>query len=131
MTTPPLQLDARLASLLDWLETTGRSAESFVYEQAPLIAREIVAWTLWSNLVYSLLGILALVCAGVLVRIGVRMWRTEKDQNVLGMKLTGLSFPAFVLVLVGAAACACHIAPTIKAVVAPRLVILDYVRGLR
>lgn len=52
----------RLDELVGWLADTAKSTETFVLEQAPDVARQMVAWGFWSACTYLILW-LALAAA--------------------------------------------------------------------
>ena len=47
----------RLNELVSWLVDTAKSTETFVLEQAPDVARQMVAWGLWGSIAYILMGL--------------------------------------------------------------------------
>lgn len=125
---PGVNLEARLASLLDFVGESAKDATSFAVEQAPLVAREIVSWHIAAH------SIGALIALGVVVGLAFLAWqivRHAKQKSPVereGMRF----FAAFLLVLATAALifALVNAGLAIKGVVAPRLVIIDEIRSI-
>lgn len=119
----------RLNDLMDWVGSTAKATEGFVIEQAPLVAQEIVAWEFWGCIGHASL-FLAFAIAGTLtIRL---LWRKDKDGNLL----VDDEAARFVPSILGGIACVAFVVAAadygihaIKAKVAPRIVIIDYVAG--
>lgn len=64
------QLNERLVSLMDYIGSIAKDADAFARAQLPDVAREIVAWELWSGVVYGLICVAILaVCILSLIHI--------------------------------------------------------------
>lgn len=115
-------IQSRLIGLMDYLTETAKIVDSTAKEQIPLFIKDIIAWEFYSNLAWLVLGLTGLIIGLTLV---VRfLWRIgfickklpeygngDYDYRHTAEKLRGYLLP-----------------PTIMTTVAPRLVILDYVK---
>lgn len=110
---------------IDWLQQTGGQIQDFAVEQAPLYCREVVAWELWSGLVLVALGLGLLLVAVWLMKKGIAIYRGGGCGEEIGPMI--LSIFAFI---VGGFLLANGAGSSIKASVAPRLVIVEHLRGL-
>lgn len=117
------QLNERLVSLMDYIGSIAKDADAFARAQLPDVAREIVAWELWSGVFLLVPAIVAVWLATFFSRKGMAVMKKNSSNAD--------PFPWFmgaaVLAVVGAAGTVTSGTSVIKAVVAPRLVILDYV----
>ena len=132
----------RLEALMDYIGERAKQADGFVMEQAPLVAREIVAWTMWYSLVWVGVGVVLVAAAVVLWRVGVvkdreaRVAEAKKPRREWGGgeydgSWLALAFAGPIVCGMAAAACIGVAGSTvIKSVVAPRLVVVDYVKSL-
>lgn len=112
---------SQLEQLLKYIGTLAERADGFVVEQAPLLVREIVAWHMWSN------AALAAMClVGVVVGVGLARWLWRlpgldpMDRPIAALPL--------LFAVVMAAVTLDRARTAIKAAVAPRLVVLEYVQ---
>lgn len=129
MTTTTEQLNQILTFLNDGM----RSATDWTLQQAPLVAQELIHYTI-------VVGIIAVVIAAVLVVIFallyaiamVDAWRSEKRGEIEAfvpvVVMCGGVFVLATLVTCGIASD--YVGPAIKAKVAPRVFLLDYVRDI-
>lgn len=119
---------ANINEAIDWLQKTGAQVQDFAVEQAPLYCREVVAWEFWNGVFSSTIGLFFLVTP-LIVICKYRHWLKE-DIKVCGPG----SFAATILfpcICAGGLIAFCTSAPqAIKAAVAPRLVIVEHLRGL-
>jgi hypothetical protein len=112
-------MNDRLDSLLAFLESTARDAS----EQVPLVAEEIVRWHVFAHAAGFIVGTLFVV-AGI-----AAMWRAWKTWEI-----NAIGGADFLLVggggaLVGGAITALvQGSLLLKGLLAPRIVVLDYVR---
>lgn len=114
---------------IDWLQKTGGSIQDFAVEQAPLYCREVVAWELWSNSLASGGCVLAAVSLVVFLwknreRIIEALEEVEVIWSIAGIAAVFLLFP--LCFTAGQTASA-----AVRAAVAPRLVIVEHLRGLK
>jgi len=117
----------KLNVLLDWVGETTKSAQGFMLEQAPLVAQEIVAWEFWS----SVLAATMFAVGAAMFSKGIQMlWRKDEQgrwavsDDVARAMPTAFGAMAIVGFVVGVAF---HTAWAVKAQVAPRLVIIEYI----
>lgn len=110
---------------IDWLQKTGGSVQDFAAEQVPLYCREVVAWEFWSG-VALMGGALLVLLVGVLTLRKVRKLLDDDEESVIG---SGVAFSIFIIL-------PCVMAVThgarrsIKAAVAPRVVIVEHLKGM-
>lgn len=115
---------------LEWLKGAAVKGSDFIEEQAPLLARDIVNWELYSNGVFVVIGVsLVIFCIClwryIYLNLPVIDWDYPTPTNFRFMALILLA----ISVTVGGFVCTFeHLKPTIKAAAAPRLVVLDYVQ---
>ena len=107
--------------VLEYLEAT----EGFAVEQAPLLAQEIVRWGIWWNIAEGLIG--AALCA-VTIRWARKTWDARESADTpaleIGAVVAFCTVPFYVF-FVGSSA-----AVVLKALIAPRLYILEQIAGL-
>lgn len=119
------QLNERIIVLLDYLSSVAKDDDTFARAEIPQVASEIVAWELWS-------GVLWIIPCIIGCYISYRLCR----KGVVTLKSRGVdeSFPLFVVCAVVAFFSAIGLSSNgtniLKSIVAPRLVILDYVRSV-
>lgn len=126
-----VELQERLIALLDYIGERAKTAEGFAMEQLPLVAREIVAWDFWSNLVGTLMGVVLLTLAAYLIILICRKAEDWLKQVEFPVPLVASLFIAFFSACGGFGFMSTYLMPFIKAATAPRLVVIDYVRSLR
>jgi hypothetical protein len=123
------ELETNINQTFDWLQKTGGAIQDFATEQAPLYCREIVAWEFWNGLVGTIIGVVALT-VGIISLFKFIKWMHEDDSEPNGRTL-----PALGLTLIGIVTGAVCLSDSpqrmIKAAVAPRLVIVEHLRGLK
>lgn len=119
---------------LDWLQQTGGQIQDFATTQAPLYCQEVVAWTFWQGMSYVILGILLLaMSASFAKKITPAYKEFEKtrktvfDEPWAAVRWSALTVVLFIL---GFGFVAENIGDTIKAKVAPRLVIVEHLKSL-
>lgn len=120
------ETEKNINEAIDWLQQTGGQLQDFAAEQAPLYCREVVAWEFWIGIAGSLLGLAITLFGAWLVRKGMQLSRAPEScgEEVFPLWLGGTAVVASICVL-------CAMAPrTIKAAVAPRLVIVEHLRQL-
>lgn len=120
------EIEQSLDKILEWAE----AGEGFVLEQGPLVAQEIVAWTFWRGV---LIGVPCVAVAVVIVAIG--LWRaylfTKSECEVDRTMGTFFALAIAGVLALGPALGAAETIPNaIKAAVAPRLVIIEYLSSL-
>lgn len=120
------ETEKNINEAIDWLQSTGGSIQDFAAEQAPLYCREVVAWTLWSGVASITLGVVLLIVGAWLMRKAVAMYHAKDngDEVVPGMG-------GAIAIFAGIFITWCSASDTIKAIVAPRLVIVEHLRSLK
>lgn len=111
--------------VLGWLKETAEKGVDFVETQTPLLANEIVAWHFWLHLFLAVI-FTAMAAGGV-----TALYWAWKDYLKRGEEFEQI--PAWVvggiMVFLGTVAAPIALHDVIKAAVAPRIVILQYVNG--
>ena len=125
----PDTTEQNINQAIDWLQKTGGQIQEFTAEQAPLYCREVVAWQLWSSIA-GVVGSLLIAAAAVYIAAKSRRWIAENVQEVHPGAIFGSMaiLAAIVLSFVGIYQ---NAQSAIKAVVAPRMVIVEHLRGLK
>ena len=125
MTAP--MTNERIDQALDFVLQTANDTKGFVLEQAPLVAREIVAWTLWSGVIQAVVCVSLLIVIGRLVRNATAR---ERADGCGGDPLDIITIVAGSLAIIFIFGAACFgIGQATKSLVAPRLVIIDTLRS--
>lgn len=123
------EYESKLSALLDYIGSTAKDADGFVREQAPLVAQEIVAWKLGYGLFIVGFGTALLVFGVFMIRAVVReAKRPFADQREF--VFVGAGIAGMFGVLIGSINFGCGAYDVLRATVAPRLVILDYVKSV-
>lgn len=121
MTSPT---EKNINEAIDWLQQTGGAIQDFAVEQAPLYCREVVAWHLATGLMTVAISIL-LGLMGVWLIRQTRTLHKAGDASLIFTSLAAVCAVVLAGVLIfRGGTCA------IKAAVAPRLVIVEHLRGL-
>jgi hypothetical protein len=97
------------------LITLLKSTKDFVVEQAPDIARQILAWELYTSMVWAAICVLAIVLC-------VFSMCNSDDEGVIG--------GGFFVTLVSLICFGIQISDIIKVKVAPKIFLLDYLMGI-
>lgn len=124
------KVQERIESYLDAIESSGE----FVVEQAPLVAQEYINWVFWQSTIYACVFAVASVATIVPAAvISWKMWKAEK-KDVIEKGLPPLSpFPVAVGVILSfifLVPLVINLMSATKAVVAPRVVLLEQIREL-
>ncbi len=114
-------MDTKLVELLDYVGQVARDADGLVRAQAPLVAQEIVAWYTWSSVLGMVVGVAMVVTSVVFLRRTPRM--SDDDSICLTMVLCSVGL---VLGLFGTGH---SVANLVKVSTAPRVMVLEYVKG--
>jgi cytochrome bd-type quinol oxidase subunit 1 len=122
MTTPTEQ---NINEAIDWLQKTGGALQDFATEQAPLYCREVVAWEFWSHTIYAAACVIGLMlCVYAAYRIISEGVKQDAAEALPVAVVPAVASVFLACLLVG------QISDAAKAHVAPRLVIVEHLRGL-
>lgn len=124
------RLSESAADLIEWVERTGKDGESFVREQAPLLAQEIISWHILSHAILAAVFIglaIAVVSCSTLVRRVTECLRDSGDRDVIRLIYRIVSIVAALLFVGATFECGFYI---LQAIVAPRVVILHELQKL-
>ena len=120
-------IKARITTYLDHLENTANNATAFAAEQVPLVIQEYLAWCFYSSLFltccFGLLSLILLVACRV-------FWKKDKSVEEGAGGWVVLSVWTGVAALGSAAIAVTHVYDLIRVIVAPRILILEYVTNL-
>jgi len=137
------QTEQNINEAIDWLQQTGGSIQDFATSQAPLYCQEVVAWTFWKGLTCTLIGVFLLVLCAIFAKQICPAWRSFKESKEplqyfeeplryfeepwAAIRWSVLTVVFFIL---GFTFVCNNIGNTIKAKVAPRLVIVEHFKKL-
>lgn len=120
--------DETQKQLLEWVGSAAEKGGTFLEQELPLFAHEVVAWYFWSSIflccVFACIGIFLVVLSYILHSF----WAEAKDRYVQEWCVAGMlvTFIFGCFSLFGASTSNGYSA--VKAYVAPRVVLLDYVK---
>lgn len=115
----------KLGQLVEYLTESAKQGIDFTKEQAPLVAQEIVQWTIGESAVLIVSGLIGLGIGAYLLRLGIRGLRDDWG-GLEGLPIAGgvmLSSVSILMVVT-------NTLTLVKAITAPRLVLLDYLGKL-
>jgi hypothetical protein len=124
------ETEKNINEAIDWLQSTGGSIQDFASEQAPLYCQEVVQWELWSSAVGAAAGLLLLIGIPFSAYLNRRkiVHAIERDEfhTVLAWTVAGA-----VALGAGLPLSFDNVPNLIKALTAPRIVIVEHLRGLK
>jgi hypothetical protein len=109
--------DEALKHILEWAKDAGR----FANEQAPEVAKEIIAWGIGQSLFWI---ILMLFLVGVILRV---RFHCERLMNLEGEDIMGSWLAALLALFVPIIAIATNVMTLMKCLVAPRLYLIEWI----
>ena len=122
------QTEENINEALNWLQETGSAVQDFAVEQTPLYCQEVVAWEFWQNAIGVGTG-LALLAVGIFCAYHFfKQIRLPRPNDEVMMASTIVGLLCFVA---GFLSTAIHLPDAVKAVVSPRLVIVEHLMNLR
>ena len=122
------QTEENINEALNWLQETGSAMQDFAVEQTPLYCQEVVAWAFWQNAIGAGTG-LALLAVGIFCAYQlIKTSRSYKDNDEIVMALS--TIVGGLALIGGVIATTIHLPDAIKAVVSPRLVIVEHLINL-
>jgi uncharacterized membrane protein YcjF (UPF0283 family) len=115
------------AELMKWLHEAAENAGEFVQREAPLVANEIVAWSFWSNVVGCVEALIALALMVSIASWGLRNWKKANyGDSFFAVPSTLGIVLSLLITFLPLSMC---LSNAVKAAVAPRVVIIEYIRG--
>ena len=132
MNVPTITEEAA-TDLLLWLRSTAESAEEFVVTQTPLVAQEYVSWYMWSRLIpiILLLLIATTITLGVYGILRAELKKLNKNAHNYEYQHASMWANSVIAWMVTWAITLCICIPlgiyTAKAIVAPRVIILQWI----
>lgn len=133
----------KVNELLRYVADAVKDGGDAIKEQAPMVAREIVAYGFWSGAVGCAIGIAAIFvafAAGLLIHSHVKHAKANFKPYYKGNEfdpildansliVIGGTMAVLVGVVFGSVEVVSSVYPIVKTTVAPRLYVLDYLRG--
>jgi len=127
MTDQTQDIESRINSYLDTIESSVTTAGDFMLEQTPLVVQECLAWYFWESLIYALMYT---SCSIVI------LWWISKVLNRIDFKNLG-DHPEIILLVVpfslgvtSVIMAVENILAVFKVIVAPRVVLLEKISDL-
>jgi NADH:ubiquinone oxidoreductase subunit 5 (subunit L)/multisubunit Na+/H+ antiporter MnhA subunit len=117
------------AQLLDWVQETAAAGQDFISREAPLYAAEVVSWYFWSSIFLMLVMLSVAVMAFIIYRYAARWFTTAETHDEKELAATA-SLVSLGLMLVFLGFSAHQGYGAVKAAVAPRMVVIEHLRGL-
>jgi hypothetical protein len=117
-----------LNEAIDWLQATAGQIQNFAEAQTPLYCQEVVAWAFWGGAIPGGFGVI-LVVIGFVAAIKFVQWMKEDRGEPNARTLPACAITILGLGM-GIILAGMHIPQAVKAVVAPRLVIVEHLKGL-
>jgi hypothetical protein len=124
------ETEKNINEAIDWLQSTGGSIQDFAAEQAPLYCREVVQWELWSSAIGASIGILLLIGTPLAVYINRKTIAQANEDMDPTIVVPWMLF-TIMGVVVGLVFTGEELPDLIKAITAPRLVIVEHLRSLK
>jgi predicted membrane channel-forming protein YqfA (hemolysin III family) len=110
------------AKLMAWIENLGNIAS----EQLPDFAQQIVAYTMWNSYIWMWFGIIGLILFGFLFVLFTTVCIIDKKERE---DLSKIMFWIAVFALIPCSICISNYSKIKKCEVAPKLIIIDYIRN--
>jgi len=122
------QTEENINEALNWLQETGSAVQDFAVEQAPLYCQEVVAWAFWQNAIGVGAGL-------TLLAVGIFCAYHFFKQILLPKPVDAILIPSVIVGMIcfvmGFFCTIGHLPDAVKAVVSPRLVIVEHLMNLR
>lgn len=120
------QLSNALAEILKTSKDGIINMALFAQQQAPELAKEVIQWGFWSNLVWVIVSPIVIGICYKLCLVGIKI-KKDDDFSTMPMMIfvgCGILFIIFILTFF------CSLQELIKCLVAPKLYMIDYVKDL-
>lgn len=129
---PDLQskLEASATELLAWAEQAGTTASGFIEREVPLVVREMIVWAQVCGAIVLGIALIFAVFSIAMLWFGARRLKTTHDVGEIGSRLVVVSLVILGIGVLLSPIWTIPVVAAIKATVAPRLFILDQIRGL-
>jgi hypothetical protein len=115
----------KLMDYLESLESVANKTGDFAIEQAPLVAKEIITWELWSH-AFGALSALAVIALCVLVSKRLYKNATKDGCDIMDSPIAPpLIFVMSIIGAIASFAFVFDVSKVIKTQVAPRLIIIE------
>lgn len=125
------KLEESGVELISWLETTAKSTEGFMVEQAPLLIQEVLLYYTWYYGIFTGLGVLLVLFGVFSVYCGIKKTeRLETKNNGMFDSEPPMSDQEFCVVgvffiLAGTGVTLYNTLILLKVILAPRLFLLE------
>ena len=114
--------------LAEELLTTLQSTKEFVLEQAPDVVQQVLAWAVWSSGLGIVAG-LGLIAGSLYLFKLAKRWYNEDKGSFKDSEVIPFVF-GLVCAVWGVTAACLNVATLTKALVAPKLYLIEYLGGL-
>lgn len=121
-----MEKDIATSGVLGWLKETAEKGADFVETQAPLLANEIVAWHFWSCVTQAVMFASIATAAAFGVRWAFKVFETTKEGHPRFGFAIVVMIVSTVCLIVPPIAFSIASYEAVKAAVAPRIVIIQY-----
>lgn len=130
-------LQQKLADAIEAAQSTGKDVYTFIAEQSPELAQDIVNWGIYYNGIICAISLAAFLCVvGITLFTLYKIKNDEKWEDLFEDSECGMLATIFVIVfglvgpLISLGVLMEHISGFIQAVVAPKLYLLTYLKDL-
>lgn len=130
-------LQQKLADAIEAAQSTGKDVYTFIAEQSPELAQDIVNWGIYYNGIICAISLVAFLCVvGITLFILYKIKNYEKWQDFFDDSGRGLVVTIFMVFfsltgsIISLGVLMEHIGGFIQAVVAPKLYLLTYLKDL-
>lgn len=130
-------LQQKLADAIEAAQSTGKDVYTFIAEQSPELAQDIVNWGIYYNGIVCVISLVTFLCViGITLFILYKIKNDEKWEDFFENSECGMLATIFTIVfgligpLISFGVFADHVGGFIQAVVAPKLYLLTYLKDL-
>ena len=127
-------LQNRVTSYLDAIESSATNAGEFVLEQTPLVAQEYLLWEFWKNVIQGgIFGFIVAFAAIAGAKVTYIIWNSEKEEVLENGFPPFCVFPAFATLFIClplGSIFVVRILRVLEVIIAPRLVLLEKIQEL-
>ena len=120
-----------LSDVMSFVGAAAKSGAAFVKEQAPLVIQEYLRWYLASSIFFSVVGLILCIIGCVSIKKAIDINKVS-DRQPDGIQPDDGPFGGigFLLIISGTLLFFKQIYDVIYVLVAPRLVIIDYLKDI-
>ena len=123
------ETEQNINEAINWLQQTGTSIQDFALEQAPLYCQELITWEVVGGTAFAVFGLLLITAGALSARWGLKQplcrYECMKEAAVVAVAAGGIAIAAGIPITTSNAL------DVTKAKTAPRVVIMEHLRGLK